>query len=966
MRFYLNQTFILILSLFFSGSALAQYCMPTADCSEGDGVVQFTIGPFTNSSGCEADNDIAGYADFTALTGMDLGQGVPYSVTLLSGYDSQQISIWIDGDNSMSFDSTELILTDAAVGTEPTSFLVTIPALPLGNYRMRVQSAYSEPSSPDACLMGTYGETEDYTVNIVAPPSCIPVSNISSSSVGAYSAVINWDENGSATAWDIEIVESGNMPTGTPTADYNDIAMGVMVSGLMPVTAYDVYVRADCGQDDTSDVSSWSGPHTFVTACAEFAPPYAEPFTNLTDGLADCWAVADNGNPDSGPTEPGTSFWNVAGFGNVGSEGAMRINLYQGDVAKDWLISPIFDLSASEGYQVEFDFAITEYANTNPTNLGSDDEVVFLISTDAGGSWTALQTWTSADNVSPAGEKKIYDLTAYNGMNVMFAFWATDGTVDDEEDNDIFVDNFYVRTPPTCIEIAELTVYDISAFSAFVNWTENGSATAWDIEFGAEGFTPTGMPTTGYNDIDQMVELTGLQPVTTYDVYVRPDCGMDNESDVGVWIGPITFTTDCDVYMAPYSEDFATFIPDCWTLADEGDPSTGPTDFGSSSWSQDGFANDGFEGAVGINLYATGKNDWLISPDIVLAGGNFQVEFDFSITTYAEMTPGTLGQDDRVMFLISTDDMATWTLLHAWTANSMVDPAGEHMVFDLSDYVGMTVNFAFWGTEGNNDDEPDNDIFVDNFAVNEAGVLPVSIAGTVSNVSCNGAEDGSIDLTVTGGVAPYTFIWSSGHAEEDIFDLTPGTYTVAATDAEGTITSSAFTVVEPAAIETTSSVVNESVAGANDGSIDLTVSGGTAGYTFSWDTGATTEDIDGLTGGTYCVTITDANGCEETLCVEVMEGPNSTSNIEGVTLFRVYPNPVSTGEFNIEMQFSSNKNLDIELVNVFGLKVFQTERNNVSDVTVKVETADIPAGVYFVKVTSLEDNQQMIYRVVRQ
>lgn len=966
MRFFPKIIYSLLLTFGLTNLAQAQYCMPTTDCTEGDGVIEFAIGPFFNQSACEADNGIPGYADFTGLTGMDLGQGVPYNVTLLSGYELQQVSIWIDADNSMSFDSTELILTDEPAGVTPISTTVTIPALPLGTYIMRVQSSYNEPSSPDACTMGTYGETEDYTVNIVAPPSCIPVSGIISTSVESSSAIINWTENGDADTWDVEIVQLGMMPTGFPTTGLNDVANPVTIMDLMPVTTYQVYVRADCGQDDI-DVSSWSGPHTFTTACAEFAPPYVETFSSLDqEGNAACWSQADNGDPVNGPTDLGTSLWAEDGFGNVDFTGAMWINLYQGDVAKDWLISPIFDLSASEGYQVEFDFSITTYATTEPGVLGSDDEVVFLISTDAGSSWTALQTWTSADNVPPAGQKIIHDLTAYNGMNVMFAFWATDGVVDDEEDNDIFVDNFFVRTPPTCIEISELTVSDITAFTALVNWAENGSSTVWDLEFGPAGFMPTGNPTAGYDNVSQMVEVSGLDPVTEYDVYVRADCGMDNSSDVSVWIGPVSFTTECDVFMAPYTQDFDVYPYDCWTQADSGNPSTGPVDFGSSSWVDDGFANIGFTGSAKINLYTLGKEDWLISPDIVLMGGNYQVEFDFSITTYADTTAGTLGVDDRVMFLISDDGMASWSTLTAWSVGTPVNPAGEHMVFDLSAYTGSTVNLAFWATEGQVDDVEDNDIFVDNFNITEAGVSPLSVDAVVSNISCNGESDGAIDLMASGGIQPFSYSWSNGSTEEDITGLPPGVYIVTVTDDEGSTIEGAYSISEPPVISPSAIAVDESAAGVQDGSIDLSVDGGTPGYTFVWSTGETTEDISGLAGGTYCVTITDVNGCEETICIDVMAGPDAVNTIDDLEEFRVYPNPVSGNDLYIDFRFGEPKDLQVELVNLLGQSLLQQEIMNVSEGQMKIDAGQIPRGVYMIKVRSMEENQQLIYRVVKQ
>ncbi|MBN4065969.1 PKD domain-containing protein [Candidatus Amoebophilus asiaticus] len=136
------------------------------------------------------------------------------------------------------------------------------------------------------------------------------------------------------------------------------------------------------------------------------------------------------------------------------------------------------------------------------------------------------------------------------------------------------------------------------------------------------------------------------------------------------------------------------------------------------------------------------------------------------------------------------------------------------------------------------------------------------ISSTIStNVSCNGGSDGAIDLTVSGGTLPYTFSWSNGATTEDLTGITAGPYTVAITDNNGCNVNATTTITEPTLISTSTTITNVSCNGGSDGAIDLTVSGGTLPYTFSWSNGGTTEDISGLSVGNYTVLITDANGC---------------------------------------------------------------------------------------------------------
>ncbi|MEP4826783.1 MAG: Ig-like domain-containing protein, partial [Gilvibacter sp.] len=144
--------------------------------------------------------------------------------------------------------------------------------------------------------------------------------------------------------------------------------------------------------------------------------------------------------------------------------------------------------------------------------------------------------------------------------------------------------------------------------------------------------------------------------------------------------------------------------------------------------------------------------------------------------------------------------------------------------------------------------------------VNEPGVLDSGIA--VTNVLCHGNETGSLDLTVTGGNAPYTFLWSNGATTEDINLLAAGTYSVTITDSKGCSTTDSAEVLQPDAPLAISNVVTDVLCnGDATGAVNITVTGGTMPYTYSWSNGATTEDIADVTAGSYSVTVTDANGC---------------------------------------------------------------------------------------------------------
>ncbi|MEM1119009.1 MAG: SdrD B-like domain-containing protein [Bacteroidota bacterium] len=135
-------------------------------------------------------------------------------------------------------------------------------------------------------------------------------------------------------------------------------------------------------------------------------------------------------------------------------------------------------------------------------------------------------------------------------------------------------------------------------------------------------------------------------------------------------------------------------------------------------------------------------------------------------------------------------------------------------------------------------------------------------------------DTGQINITVSGGSAPYTFAWSNGATTEDLSEIMAGTYSGTITDANGCTSVATATLTAPTALTATVDITDQDCSG--DGNIDLTVSGGTAPYSYVWSNGATTEDLTKVGGGTYSVVISDASNCKLTQEVVVQ----STGGIE--------------------------------------------------------------------------------------
>jgi gliding motility-associated-like protein len=148
------------------------------------------------------------------------------------------------------------------------------------------------------------------------------------------------------------------------------------------------------------------------------------------------------------------------------------------------------------------------------------------------------------------------------------------------------------------------------------------------------------------------------------------------------------------------------------------------------------------------------------------------------------------------------------------------------------------------------------------YVVNEPTVLVVTF-DSLQMVDCNGANNGAVFMTTTGGTTNYTFLWSNGAVTEDITGLSAGPYTLTVTDANGCVTISAtYIISEPTAVVLAlDSIDNVTCNGTTDGAVFITATGGTTGYTYLWSNTAVTQNITGLNGGSYTVTVTDANGC---------------------------------------------------------------------------------------------------------
>lgn len=229
-----------------------------------------------------------------------------------------------------------------------------------------------------------------------------------------------------------------------------------------------------------------------------------------------------------------------------------------------------------------------------------------------------------------------------------------------------------------------------------------------------------------------------------------------------------------------------------------------------------------------------------------------------------------------------------------------------------------------------------------------AGTPAVEANAQVELPLCHGSSDGAIATIVTSGTAPYTYTWSTGATAASLSSLHGGEYTVTISDANGCTWTQAIQVAAPPPITVDTLLshytggYNISQQGASNGSINLNTAGGTAPYTYAWGDGATAEQRDGLSAGSYAVTIMDANGCTLNLQF-LLTQPDGFAMPTGFT-----PNGDGSNDAYVVHGIDAYPNNQITVFNRWGNVVFDQLRYRNDWRGENQQGEALPNGTYFV------------------
>jgi subtilisin-like proprotein convertase family protein len=216
----------------------------------------------------------------------------------------------------------------------------------------------------------------------------------------------------------------------------------------------------------------------------------------------------------------------------------------------------------------------------------------------------------------------------------------------------------------------------------------------------------------------------------------------------------------------------------------------------------------------------------------------------------------------------------------------------------------------------------------------------VQMTASITDETCITSLDGGIDITMTGGSSPFNYAWSNGDTTEDISGVAAGSYTLTVTDDSGCIGIENYIIDEPLDITISAGITDENC-GDGEGIIDLSVSGGTPGYSYTWSNGDTTDIIDELSAGTYYLTVTDNNLC---------------TKIDSFTIINYVGNCVPNCDLEITNSFvtdeicgNANGAIDITIFTSFSPYSIQWSNGATSE-----DIANLSSGIYTVTITDAE------------
>lgn len=840
------------------------YCTANGGtCDEAINV--FVLNTINNATGCTG-----GYANYSSSLTTQLMQGdaYPIQITTTAYYTGDQAYIWVDWDqNGVFADPAERTdLTYSGTGGLFTGLLNVPLNATLGNTGLRARMMWTTFYGP--CGIGNFGEVEDYLIEIIAAQPCTtpPVGGIASGPATGNTDV-NYTFSVTGTTGNINW-QIATSPTGPFSYISGANAASYTFSSSSPGTFYlrVLATGAGCSPDSSNAVSitltkladnvcdaapltiGTNGPFNTTGATIEVGEP--APQGGFCQTL-DAWCNNTLNNtlwftfvaPPSGRISvrtPGTSgfsdsqiaIWDAPDCAAVTTGGATLIaanddDANSGGFSFSSFIDSALCLTPGKTYYLQLDgYSSTPVITTiEITDLGPGPDASFTplnYFQCAGGGQIVLSPVKPGGSFFGVGivQDTILDLSIVQqqlGLGVenviYYQLWACY----------VSTDTFIISTPPT---IAVGGTTNVSCFGG-----NNGA-----IDINTSGNGPF---VYGWSNGATTEDVSGLV-ANDYSLTVTDAGGCTNTSSLITITEPTALSPTLD----------AVNNATCFGATDGSIliSVSGGTPPYTYEWS-DGSTNQNLTG-VGAGLYSGTLSDALgclyNSPQIPITEPAQIVLTQDSVQN--NVCYG--GTNGRVYTTIQSGGVAPFTF--AWSNGDATE--------DISALAAGTYTLTV--------SDANSCTSTVSGAVSEPAEL-MAMLDNQTDVTCNGGNNGALDISGMGGTGAIGFAWSNSAVTEDISNLTAGTYTVVLTDVANCTASASYIVTEPTEILIGTSVSNVSCFGEANGGVSLNVSGGSPSYGFSWNNGSTTQNLTGVAAGTYTVIVLDNSSCSASASVTI-------------------------------------------------------------------------------------------------
>ncbi|MBL4651366.1 MAG: fibronectin type III domain-containing protein [Flavobacteriales bacterium] len=650
--------------------------------------------------------------------------------------------------------------------------------------------------------------------------SCPAPAGLTVAAITSSSADLAWTETGAATSWEVEwdvapLTQGTGNTTITNSTTYS-------TSGLTTGANYEYYVRSICGVGDSS---TWTGPFSFTTSCGVVIAPYTEEFNDFT--TPNCW------------TESGSEAWNYSTAAAYGAAGAGDNTGNGGNYA--WidgstpngsgqistLTSPLIDISGLSTPYLDY------WVFSN--NIDDVSNNTLVVDFYDGTNWNTVQT-LQANNFEWTQYFVNISTFSITG-NVQVRFTIEENSDLDPYYNDILIDDVRLYVPPA-IDIAVISIDAPSSPSCNLTSAEDISITVMNTGVNdTSNFILSYQIDGGVIISDTIVTTLTAGNSMAYTFNTPADLSAGGTYNIVTWVSLVNdgeAFNDTSIVNIINNPNPVVNLGNDTTICNGAILILDPGFYNSYLW-YDGWTSQ-INGATAAGTYSGTVTDF----NGCTGSGSINVSIS-DLTSSTTIVNATCGNTDGSLSTFALGGDAPYTFAWSSGANSNLEPNLAAGIYELT----ITDNSGCTDVSSYN-------------IVNSDGP---AVSSTYSNITCNGDNDGSVSTTVSGGVAPYTYLWNTGATTATISGLGAGNFLVTVTDNGGCPGYAAEILSDPAVLSLNVTSTDETNVGASNGTATASATGGAGTLIYNWSNGDAVSIVSGLAPNIYTVTVSDANGC---------------------------------------------------------------------------------------------------------